>query len=97
MNKGKIIHIIGTVIDVAFPEGVKLPEIYHILKIKKQDGKEIVAEVVKHLDPTKARAIAMQPTDGLERGTEAEDTGKMIECRSVRKQWEIFLMLSEKP
>jgi F-type H+/Na+-transporting ATPase subunit beta len=79
MNKGKIIQIIGTVIDVAFPEGVKLPEIYHTLKIKKQDGKEIIAEVVKHLDPTKVRAIALQPTDGLERGIEAEDTGKMIE------------------
>ncbi|MDP2741339.1 MAG: F0F1 ATP synthase subunit beta [bacterium] len=79
MNKGKIIQIIGTVIDVAFPEGDQLPKIYHVLKIKKQDGKEVLAEVVKHLDPTKVRAIALQSTDGLERGIEAEDTGKMIE------------------
>jgi len=78
-NKGKIIQIIGTVIDAEFPEGAKLPKIYHTLKIKKQDGGEIIAEVVKHLDPTKVRAISLQPTDGLERGIEAEDTGKMIE------------------
>ncbi|OGZ25620.1 MAG: F0F1 ATP synthase subunit beta [Candidatus Nealsonbacteria bacterium RIFCSPLOWO2_02_39_8] len=79
MNKGKIIQIIGTVIDVAFPEDVELPKIYHILKIRRRDNEEIVAEVVKHLDPTKVRAIAIQPTDGLERGIEVEDTGRMIE------------------
>ena len=79
MIKGKIIQIIGTVIDVEFPESGQLPKIYHVLKVKKQDGKEVLAEVVKHLDPTKVRAIALQSTDGLERGIEAEDTGKMIE------------------
>jgi F-type H+-transporting ATPase subunit beta len=79
MIKGKIIQIIGTVIDAEFPEGGHLPKIYHVLKIKKQDGEEVLAEVVKHLDPTKVRAIALQSTDGLERGIEVEDTGKMIE------------------
>ncbi len=79
MSKGKIIQIIGTVIDVEFSEGSQLPKIYHVLKVKKQGGQEVLAEVVKHLDPTKVRAIALQSTDGLERGIEAEDTGKMIE------------------
>ncbi|MFA5878257.1 MAG: F0F1 ATP synthase subunit beta [Candidatus Staskawiczbacteria bacterium] len=79
MNKGKIVQIIGTVIDAVFPEGSKLPEIYHVLKIKKHNGEEIVAEVVKHLDPTRVRAISLQPTDDLERGTEVINTGKMIE------------------
>ncbi len=79
MNKGKIVQIIGTVIDVEFEEGVELPKIYNVLKVKKQGGETVLAEVVKHLDPTKVRAISLQSTDGLERGIEAEDTGKMIE------------------
>ncbi len=80
MTKGKIVQIIGTVVDAAFPEGTKLPEIYGVLKIKKQNGTEIMAEVMKHLDPTKVRAIALQSTDDLERGAEVESTGKMIEA-----------------
>ncbi len=79
MNKGKIVQIIGTVIDVMFPEGSKLPMTYGVLKIAKKDGSEVLAEVVKHLDLTKVRAIALQPTDNLERGSEVIDTGKMIE------------------
>jgi len=80
MTKGKIVQIIGTVVDAAFPEGTKLPEIYGVLKIKKSNGTEIIAEVMKHLDPTKVRAIALQSTDDLERGAEVESTGKMIEA-----------------
>lgn len=80
MNKGKIAQIIGTVIDAEFPEGQGLPAIYNVLKIKKDDGKEVMAEVVKHLDPTKVRAISLHPTDDLERGREVIDTGKMIEA-----------------
>ncbi len=55
-----------------------MPPIYNALKIKLGKG-EIIAEVVKHLEPGKVRAISMAPTDGLNRGAEAEDTGKMIE------------------
>src|SRR3989339_745347 len=84
MQKGKIIQIIGPVVDVEFSdlpaqagEG-KLPSIFNALKIK-HDGKEIVLEVVKHLDPTRVKAISLQSTDGLKRGLEVEDTGKMIE------------------
>jgi len=78
MNKGKIIQIIGPVVDVEFSEEGKLPPIFNALKIK-HDGKEIVLEVVKHLDPTRVKAISLQSTDGLKRGLEVEDTGKMIE------------------
>lgn len=80
MNKGKIIQIIGTVVDVEFPEEGNLPPIYNVLKIKKSHDFEILAEVVKHLDLVRVRAIALQSTDGLKRGVEAEDTGKMIEA-----------------
>ncbi len=78
MNKGKIIQIIGPVVDVEFEEGIRLPAIYNALKVRHENA-EIILEVVKHLDQTKVKAISLQSTDGLQRGAEVEDTGKMIE------------------
>lgn len=77
MNKGKITQIIGPVVDVEFEEGAKLPAIYNALKVKHGDG-EVILEVVKHLDLTKVKTISLQSTDGLQRGTEVEDTGNQI-------------------
>lgn len=78
MNKGKIIQIIGPVVDVEFPEESRLPAIFNALHVK--NGKDVVLlEVVKHLDATKVKTISLQSTDGLQRGAEVEDTGKMIE------------------
>lgn len=74
---GKIIQIIGPVVDVEF-EGAELPRIFNALKIK--DGeREVILETVKHLEPGRVRAIALSSTDGLKRGLPVEDTGKMIE------------------
>ena len=78
MKTGKIIQIIGPVVDVEFPENEKLPEVYNALKIKR-DNDELTFEVVKHLEPGRVRAISMQSTDGLKRGMEVLDTGKKIE------------------
>ncbi|OGZ65439.1 MAG: F0F1 ATP synthase subunit beta [Candidatus Staskawiczbacteria bacterium RIFCSPLOWO2_01_FULL_37_25b] len=78
MNKGKIIQIIGPVVDVEFSEEGKLPPIFNALKVKGPQG-GVVLEVVKHLDPTRVKTISLQSTDGLKRGLEVEDTGKMIE------------------
>ncbi len=78
MKKGKITQVIGPVVDVDFGEGNALPPIYNGLKVKLGNG-EIVVEVVKHLEPGKVRAISLAPTDGLARGAEVEDMGKMIE------------------
>jgi F-type H+-transporting ATPase subunit beta len=75
---GKITQIIGPVVDIDFGAESKLPPIYNAIKIKLGKS-EIVAEVVKHLEPGKVRAISMAPTDGLNRGAEAEDMGRMIE------------------
>ncbi len=77
-KKGKITQVIGPVVDVDFGEANVLPPIYNALKIK-LGTTEIVAEVVKHLEPGKVRAISLAPTDGLARGAAVEDTGKMIE------------------
>jgi len=78
IKKGKVTQIIGPVVDIDFGEGVVLPPIYNAVHIKLGTG-IITAEVVKHLEPGKVRAISMASTDGLNRGAEVEDTGKMIE------------------
>jgi len=78
MNKGKIIQIIGPVVDVEFKEGTSLPGLFNALNVEGPNGK-VVLEVVKHLDATKIKAISLQSTDGLKRGEEVQDTGKMIE------------------
>lgn len=74
---GKIIQIIGPVLDVEFPPG-QLPQIYNAITIGKKDGGKIVAEVSQHLGENAVRAVAMQSTDGLTRGMEAHDTGEPI-------------------
>jgi len=77
MNKGKVIEIIGPVVDVKFPEG-NLPSIYNAIEIKHADGKKVICEVALHLGDNKVRCISMSPTDGLVRGIEAIDLGKPI-------------------
>ncbi|MDZ7343980.1 MAG: F0F1 ATP synthase subunit beta, partial [candidate division KSB1 bacterium] len=77
MRVGKIVQIIGPVVDVAFPEDAPLPKIYNALHFK--DGeRRLVLEVVKHLEPGKVRAIALDSTDGLWRGSEVVDSGEVI-------------------
>jgi F-type H+-transporting ATPase subunit beta len=76
MTKGKIIQIIGTVVDVEFPEG-KLPEIYNALEIKTED-QTVVLEVARHLGFNHVRAIALSSTDGLKRGMDVENTGAAL-------------------
>ena len=79
-NIGKVISIIGPVIDVKFNN--KLPKIYHALKIEmtdeKGETKKLVAEVHQHLGSGKIRAVAMASTDGLRRGAKTVDTGSAI-------------------
>jgi len=79
MNKGKIVEIIGPVLDVEFTES--LPAIYNALEIDAgtEDAKiHLVAEVQQHLGDNKVRAVAMDSTDGLARGMEVVDTGEAI-------------------
>ncbi|MEM9326836.1 MAG: F0F1 ATP synthase subunit beta [Bacteroidota bacterium] len=73
-NKGKITQVIGPVVDVSFDdEQAKLPNILDALKVVKEDGTKIVLEVQQHLGEDRVRAIAMDATDGLTRGMDAED------------------------
>src|SRR5690606_9863615 len=75
-TKGKIKQIIGAVIDVQF-DG-QLPEIYHALELKRENGETLVLEVQQHLGEDSVRCIAMDGTEGLVRGMEVVDTGKAI-------------------
>lgn len=77
MIEGKIVQIIGPVIDVEFKEGDELPELFNALEVT--DGeRKVIVEVAKHLEPGKVRAIAMSTTDGLRRGDKVRDTGAPI-------------------
>lgn len=74
---GRIMQIIGPVLDVEFPPG-KLPNIFNAIEVTKEDGDRIVAEVAQHLGENTIRAVSMHSTDGLFRGMEAVDTGQAI-------------------
>ena len=75
---GKVVQVIGPVIDVAFPEG-SLPSIFNALTLKNPASEEeLVVEVAQHLGDNVVRCIAMDGTDGLARGVEVQDTGSPI-------------------
>src|SRR5438128_8740885 len=74
---GKIVQIIGPVLDVQFEEG-HLPKIYDALLVKREDGGEVIAEVQQHLGNNWVRAVSMAATDGLRRGMDATSTGGPI-------------------
>jgi len=76
MAKGKIAQVIGTVVDIAFPPD-ELPALFNAVEIA-TDGGKIVLEVQEHVGNNWVRCLALSPTDGLQRGTEAVDTGKAL-------------------
>jgi len=78
-NKGKIIQVIGPVVDVEFSAGGDaLPDIYEALEIKRADGNVLIIECQQHIGENTVRAIAMDSTDGLSRGTPVTATGAPI-------------------
>lgn len=74
---GKVVQIIGPVIDIRFDED-SLPNIYNAIEIK-MDGRVVVSEVEQHIGDDIVRTISMEPTEGLKRGLRAIDTGRPIE------------------
>ncbi|NIA15519.1 MAG: F0F1 ATP synthase subunit beta [Nitrospiraceae bacterium] len=77
MKVGRIIQIIGPVVDVKFEPG-ELPPIYNALEIDRGDKGTLICEVAQHLGENAVRAVAMDSTDGLVRGVEVRDTGQYI-------------------
>jgi len=78
-NSGKIIQVIGPVIDVSFEQtGSDLPNIHDALEIKRDDGSLLVIECQQHIGENTVRCIAMDSTDGLSRGMDVVVTGSPI-------------------
>ena len=75
-NIGTVIQVVDPVLDIRFDDGC-LPELLSAIEIKNGDA-TIVAEVAQHIGDNVARCVAMSSTDGLQRGTEAVDTGAPI-------------------
>src|SRR3989449_2111270 len=83
-SKGRVVQVIGPVIDIEFPEE-RLPAIYNAVRVLSDgtgtDGGakiDVIAEVEQHLGENRVRAVAMKPTDGMQRGMTAIDTGGPI-------------------
>ncbi|HWW85656.1 MAG TPA: F0F1 ATP synthase subunit beta [Vicinamibacterales bacterium] len=78
---GKIVQIIGPVIDVEFEAG-HLPDIYNAIRVVSEGAGsgaiDVIAEVEQHLGENRVRAVAMKPTDGMQRGMSAIDLGQGI-------------------
>jgi F-type H+-transporting ATPase subunit beta len=81
MNEGRIVQVIGPVVDVEFADG-KLPEILNELRIERKDANgnpdTLICEAQQHLGESRVRAVAMDSTDGLVRGTKVIDMGAPI-------------------
>ncbi|MFC1873781.1 F0F1 ATP synthase subunit beta [Chloroflexota bacterium] len=73
MAKGKVVQVIGTVVDVEFPAD-GLPALYNAIEIPR-DGDKVVLEVQEHIGNNWVRCLSLSPTEGLERNVEAVDTG----------------------
>ncbi len=76
-NIGKVVQIIGPVIDIRF-DSEELPKLYNAINIDKGDGTYLVVEVAQHIGDDVVRTISMGSTDGLVRGAKAIDTGNSI-------------------
>ncbi len=77
---GRVVRVIGPVVDAEFPRDA-MPGIFNALQVTvelSEGAKVLTLEVAQHLGDNMVRAISMQPTDGLVRGTEVKDTGESI-------------------
>lgn len=77
-NSGKVVQVIGPVIDVSFPDEKSLPMINTALEIERADGSKLVLEVQQHIGEDTVRTISMEATDGIARGTVVANTGMPI-------------------
>jgi F-type H+/Na+-transporting ATPase subunit beta len=86
VNIGKVVQVIGPVVDVSFDHAdKKLPNILDALEIKRPDGQKLILECQKHIGEDTVRAIAMDSTDGLSRGMEVVATGSPIKMPTGEK------------
>lgn len=99
-NIGKVIQVIGPVIDVRFASEADLPAIYTALHVTGGEGEQavdLVAEVMQHLGDDVVRCVAMSSTDGLVRGMAAEIQAALLRFPSARACWDVFSTFSARP
>ena len=75
---GKVAQVIGPVVDVAFQSGDELPPIYTALKIDREGGNPLILEVEQHIGEDTVRCVAMESTDGLQRGMRVDNMERPI-------------------
>lgn len=81
MQVGKVVQIIGAVVDIAFDDDKELPAIYNAIHVKDDKGSvpvDVICETMQHLGDGVVRTVAMSSTDGMVRGMKAVDTGRAI-------------------
>jgi F-type H+-transporting ATPase subunit beta len=74
---GRVVQILGGVVDVEFPEG-DIPELFEAIEVEREGKVPLVLEVQKHIGDNWVRTVAMDATDGLQRGVPALATGAPI-------------------
>jgi len=77
-SNGKIVQVIGPVVDVSFAEDSNLPNLLDALEVTRSDGHRIILECQQHLGEDRVRTVAMDSSEGLVRGMEVRDTGAPI-------------------
>jgi F-type H+-transporting ATPase subunit beta len=77
-EKGKIVAVYGPVVDVGFKNVKLLPGIYETVSVSTYDGKEVILEVVEHRENNICRCIALGPTYGLQRNSDATPSGSLL-------------------
>ena len=81
MQVGKVVQVIGAVVDIAFDDDKELPAIYNAIHVKDEKGSvpvDVICETMQHLGDGVVRTVAMSSTDGMVRGMKAVDTGRAI-------------------
>ena len=79
MADGRIVQIVGAVVDVEFPPGGDMPALYNALEVEAPERVDrVVVEVEQHIGDRKVRCVSMRPTEGLRRGATVRDTGSPI-------------------
>jgi F-type H+-transporting ATPase subunit beta len=74
---GRVVQIMGGVVDVEFPEG-EIPELFEAIQVERPDQEALILEVQNHLGDNWVRTLSMESTDGLQRGVPAIATGQPI-------------------
>ena len=77
MNTGKVVQVLGPVVDVIFEDG-ELPEIFTALEINTESTGKLICEVQQHLGENTVRTVSMGATEGLSRGIDVKDLGSPI-------------------